>query len=102
MPPDLPLARSGRSPLEVARRCANEAARIVLDGLGKTQDVRIKGRGNLVTASDLASERAIHAILRDEYPEHSILSGETAATARGEGWMWVVDPLDGTRNYLSA
>jgi fructose-1,6-bisphosphatase/inositol monophosphatase family enzyme len=102
MPPDLPLARSGRTPLEVARRCANEAARIVLDGLGKAQEVRAKGRGNIVTAADLASERAIHAVLRDEYPEHSILSEETASTAGGEGWMWVVDPLDGTRNYLSA
>jgi fructose-1,6-bisphosphatase/inositol monophosphatase family enzyme len=102
MPPDLPIARSGRTPPEVARRCAREAARIVLDGLGKAQDVRVKGRGNLVTAADLASERAIHAILRDEYPDHSILSEETASTAGGEGWMWVVDPLDGTRNYLSA
>jgi myo-inositol-1(or 4)-monophosphatase len=101
MPPDLPLAWSGRTPLEVARGCAQEAARIVLDGLGKEQEVRAKGRGNLVTAADLASERAIHAILRDEYPDHSILSEETASTARGEGWMWVVDPLDGTRNYLS-
>jgi fructose-1,6-bisphosphatase/inositol monophosphatase family enzyme len=130
MPPDLPLSRSGRTPLEVARRCAQEAARIVLDGLGKAQDVRIKGRGNLVTASDLASERAIHAILREEYPDHSILSEETApgwvgtgSGVRGQGsglhssldprpttldpegsgggWLWVVDPLDGTRNYLS-
>jgi fructose-1,6-bisphosphatase/inositol monophosphatase family enzyme len=130
MAPDLPLSRSGRTPLEVARRCAQEAARIVLDGLGKAQDVRVKGRGNLVTASDLASERAIHAVLRDEYPDHSILSEETApgwvgtgSGVRGQGsglpssldprpttldpegsgggWLWVVDPLDGTRNYLS-
>jgi fructose-1,6-bisphosphatase/inositol monophosphatase family enzyme len=127
MPPDVPLSRSGRTPLEVARRCAQEAARIVLDGLGKAQDVRVKGRGNFVTASDLASERAIHAILRDEYPDHSILSEETAPGWASEGsrvegqgsgkrgamthdpwpltqeeWLWVVDPLDGTRNYLSA
>jgi fructose-1,6-bisphosphatase/inositol monophosphatase family enzyme len=101
MAPDLPLARSGRTPLEVARRCAHEAARIVMEGLGKEQEVRAKGRGNLVTAADLASERAIQAILAAEYPDHSILSEETATTARGEGWMWVVDPLDGTRNYLS-
>jgi len=102
MAPDLPLSRSGRTPLEVARRCAQEGARIVMEGLGQEQEVRAKGRGNLVTAADLASERAIHAILGDEYPDHSILSEETATTARSEGWMWVVDPLDGTRNYLSA
>jgi len=126
MPPDLPLSRSGRTPLEVARRCAQEAASIVLDGLGKPQEVRAKGRGNLVTAADLASERAIHAILRDEYPDHSVLSEETASggsrvegqgssasgtvthdpgpvtpEGSGGGWLWVVDPLDGTRNYLS-
>ena len=66
---------------------------------GGLQEVRVKGRGNLVTAADLASERAIHEILAAEYPDHSVLSEETAATARGEGWMWVVDPLDGTQNY---
>jgi myo-inositol-1(or 4)-monophosphatase len=75
---------------------------------GRPQDVRVKGRGNLVTAADLASERAIRAILAAEYPDHSILSEETGskvgrpvgpATARGEEWMWVVDPLDGTHNY---
>jgi fructose-1,6-bisphosphatase/inositol monophosphatase family enzyme len=70
-------------------------------GLGKAQDVRAKGRGNIVTAADLASERAIQEILAVEYPDHSVLSEETAATARSEGWTWVVDPLDGTRNYLS-
>ena len=127
MPPDLPLARSDRTPLEVARRCAHEAASIVMEGLGKPQEVRAKGRGNLVTAADLASERAIHAILRDEYPDHSVLSEETASggsrvegqgssasgavthdpgpvtpEGSGGGWLWVVDPLDGTRNYLSA
>ena len=124
MPPDLPLSQSGHTPLEVARRCAQEAARIVMERWGKPQDVRAKGRGNIVTAADLASERAIQAILVAEYPDHSILSEETAggwvegqgsrvrgAVTRdpwpltpggsGGGWMWVVDPLDGTRNYLS-
>jgi myo-inositol-1(or 4)-monophosphatase len=65
----------------------------------RPQDVRAKGRGNLVTAADLASERAIHDILAAEYPDHAVLSEETAASASGEGWMWVVDPLDGTHNY---
>ncbi len=94
-----PLSKSGKSPLEVARLCAREGERIVMAAFGGAQDVRVKGRGNLVTAADLASERAIHEILAAEYPDHSVLSEETAATARDEGWMWVVDPLDGTHNY---
>jgi len=70
-----------------------------MGGFGREQEVRVKGRGNLVTAADLASERAIQEILAAEYPDHSILSEETAATARSGGWLWVVDPLDGTHNY---
>jgi fructose-1,6-bisphosphatase/inositol monophosphatase family enzyme len=83
----------------VARLCAREGERIVMAGFGRPQEVRVKGRGNLVTAADLACEGAIHEILAAEYPDHSVLSEETAATARGEGWLWVVDPLDGTHNY---
>ncbi|GAG31682.1 unnamed protein product, partial [marine sediment metagenome] len=83
----------------MARLCAREGERIVMAAFGGAQEVRVKGRGNLVTAADLASERAIHEILAAEYPDHSILSEETAASARGKGWMWVVDPLDGTHNY---
>jgi myo-inositol-1(or 4)-monophosphatase len=94
-----PLSKSGKSPLEVARLCVREGERIVMAAFGRPQDVRVKGRGNLVTAADLASERAIHEILGAEYPDHFLLSEETAATATGEGWVWVVDPLDGTHNY---
>jgi myo-inositol-1(or 4)-monophosphatase len=100
MATDLPPSRSGKSPLEVARLCARESERILMAAYGRPQDVRVKGRGNLVTAADLASERAIHEILAAEYPDHSVLSEETAAGVGGEEWMWVVDPLDGTHNFV--
>ena len=63
MATDLPSSSSGKSPLEVARLCAREGERIVMAAFGRPQDVRVKGRGNFVTAADLASERAIHEIL---------------------------------------
>ena len=107
----LPRSASGLDPLAVARRCAEEGGQIALESFRKPQEVSVKGRGNLVTAADLASERRIQEILSQEYPEHAILSEETAergaagpraaTPAGGEGWMWVVDPLDGTRNYVS-
>lgn len=102
MAASLPSSRSGKSALEVARLCAQEGGRIAMQGFGRVQRVQVKGRGNITTAADLASERAIHENLAAEYPDHTVLSEETAATARSEGWMWVVDPLDGTRNYASA
>jgi myo-inositol-1(or 4)-monophosphatase len=99
MAADLPLSTTGKTPLEVARLCAREGERIVMAAFRRPQEVRVKGRGNFVTAADLACERAIQEILAAEYPDHSILSEETATTTEGGEWMWVVDPLDGTHNY---
>ncbi len=96
---DLPVSASGKTAAAVARLCALEAARIAMDAFGQRQDVRVKGRGNFLTETDLAAERAVLAVLREEYPEHEVLAEETAGKATGEGWMWVVDPLDGTHNF---
>ena len=101
MAASLPSSRSGKSALEVARLCAQEGGRIAVESFGRPQTVQVKGRGNITTAADLASEQAIREILGAEYPDHAILSEETAASVRSEEWMWVVDPLDGTRNYAS-
>ena len=99
--PTAPLSRTGRSALEVARFCAHEGAEIALRSFRRHQQVTVKGRGNLVTQADLKIEARIHEILAREFPEHAILSEETRATVTLEGWVWVVDPLDGTRNYVS-
>ncbi len=61
--------------------------------------VLVKGRGNFQTEADLAAERAALEILGQEFPGHEVLAEETAGEARGEEWMWVVDPLDGTHNF---
>jgi fructose-1,6-bisphosphatase/inositol monophosphatase family enzyme len=85
--------------MDVARICAAEARRIIRDGFGHVGVSHYKGRGNVLTETDLAVEHAITAILRREYPDHTVLSEETAADTRSEGWMWVVDPIDGTKNF---
>lgn len=60
-----------------------------------------KGRGNYVTETDLAVERAALDTLRREYPGHAVLSEETpdAVEHWDRGWLWVVDPVDGTANF---
>lgn len=99
--PELPTAASGRSAQEVARLCAREASRAIMARFGRRQEMMVKGRGNFVTEADLEAERTVLEILRAEYPQHRLLSEETANSpaARGEGWLWVVDPLDGTHNF---
>lgn len=95
----LPRSQSGRTAVEVARECAAEARAIIRAAFGKVKGTATKGRGNVVTESDLAVERAVLATLKREYPDHAVLSEETASETRAEGWMWVVDPIDGTKNF---
>jgi myo-inositol-1(or 4)-monophosphatase len=69
------------------------------DGFGQVSVSATKGRGNVLTETDLAVEAATLGILRDAFPSHSILSEESAADTRSDGWLWVVDPIDGTKNF---
>ena len=95
----LPLGRSGRDALAVARALAAEAAELLRHRFGDPGAAEWKGRGNVVTEVDLAVEKLVHQTLRAEFPEHTVLSEETTASARSEGWLWVCDPIDGTKNF---
>lgn len=96
---DLPVSRLGATSAAVAGLCSDAACAAIRDGYGRATVSGVKGRGNVVTETDLAAEAATMAILRDHFPEHAILSEETAADIRSDGWMWVIDPLDGTKNF---
>jgi fructose-1,6-bisphosphatase/inositol monophosphatase family enzyme len=98
-PPDLPRSTSGQYPLEVARACAEEARFIISEGFGKTSVSSVKGRRDVVTEVDFEVERTVLHILSREYPAHAVMSEETGAKVRSDDWMWVVDPLDGTKNF---
>jgi fructose-1,6-bisphosphatase/inositol monophosphatase family enzyme len=96
-----PLAASGATPIEVALRCAREGGALAMRYFrSPALEIGEKGRGNIVTEADLAVERLIIDILRDEYPAMAVLSEETSAeTDPTRGWVWVIDPIDGTKNY---
>lgn len=96
---NLPLARSGRSPLEVATQAAKEAGNILLAHFRSAQKIERKGQGNLVTEADILSEKLILKFLKDEYPSYDILSEESNSSTLVSGYAWIVDPLDGTNNY---
>lgn len=105
---DLLTGNSGRSALEVAEAAARAAGRVIMegfhpqaDGERRAPEVSHKGRANIVTDTDRAAERESTAILMEEFPRFNLLAEESGHTV-GEGpYTWVVDPLDGTRNYAS-
>ena len=96
---ELPISRSGRSALSVCETAARRAGELVLERFRTEVEVSLKGRANVVTDADLASERLIIDYVADEYPDFGILSEESAPVAGSSSYTWVVDPIDGTRNF---
>ena len=96
---DLPVSRSGLSALAVCENAARRAGELVLNRFRTDIEVSLKGRANVVTDADLASERLILDYVRDEYPDFGVLSEESDPIAGASPFTWVVDPIDGTRNF---
>ena len=78
---------------------AREAGAILRNGLDRPRELDFKSRADLVTDIDLASERLLVAALREHFPTHAILAEEGGGEAQTAGYLWLVDPLDGTTNY---
>ncbi|MEX2159738.1 MAG: inositol monophosphatase family protein [Dehalococcoidia bacterium] len=98
---EIPAARSGRPALDVARALAEEAGRRAAAAFHQPMEIIVKGRGNLLTETDLAVERYIQDELAAEFPTLGVLSEETAADTSTDGYVWIVDPIDGTKNFAS-
>jgi myo-inositol-1(or 4)-monophosphatase len=89
--------------LATARDAAREAARVLEEWRPRFQ-VREKGRFDLVTDADVSSQRTIRELIGSRYPDHRFLAEEEGASglqpdASGPP-TWIVDPLDGTTNYV--
>ncbi|MCI0865199.1 MAG: inositol monophosphatase [Chloroflexi bacterium] len=100
--PELPpKSRSGREALDVAQEAARVAGRIIQDRFQTSLQISYKGPADIVTDVDLAAEKAVLDLLREEYPEFGSLAEESQPVETGSPFTWVVDPLDGTRNFAS-
>jgi len=85
--------------LDVALRAAAEAA-LILTARAGADTIREKGRADLVTAVDEASERAIGRRIRSSFPQDAFIAEEFSALRVAAGRRWIVDPLDGTVNFV--
>jgi myo-inositol-1(or 4)-monophosphatase len=78
-----------------------EVGRLLLQSLGNAQSIEFKGRANLVTEMDRRSEARLIEAIRSQHPNHAILSEEAGALPGQPGQPeWILDPLDGTTNYV--
>jgi len=84
-----------------AEDTARGAGQILMDHLGRLTHIRGKSGGNdLVTEADLSAEEFITRKIKLHFPEHSILSEENSSLQPDSEYCWVVDPLDGTTNFV--
>lgn len=88
---------------EFVQDIAREAGRIVRDRFHTTKTFRQKtDRGDIVTEVDELSEAYIVDRIIKEYPEHCILCEESGLLGNQNGdHVWIIDPIDGTRNYMT-
>ncbi len=96
---ELPVGSSGASAIDIAREAAAIAASRSRAVFGHVDTTRAKGNRDVVTEVDVAIEREVVALVSREFPGHAILGEESASSVRSEGWLWVLDPIDGTKNF---
>jgi myo-inositol-1(or 4)-monophosphatase len=82
-----------------AEDVAKGAGEILRRNYGRKQKVHYKGEINLVTEVDHRSEAYIMDRIRSAFPDHGILSEESAEIESSSLYRWIIDPLDGTTNY---
>lgn len=92
------MSRHINIPISAARR----AGAIIIRYIEQTKDLKIdiKGRNDFVSEVDRQAEAEIIDILRKAYPEDGIIAEESGEFKTDSDYKWIIDPLDGTTNFL--
>jgi myo-inositol-1(or 4)-monophosphatase len=87
--------------LNIAVRAARRAGELIVRSLNRVDasQVTAKGRNDFVSEVDRAAEREIIATVRRLYPDHAFLAEESGESGTSDT-IWIIDPLDGTTNFL--
>jgi histidinol-phosphatase len=100
-PPVADAAAVIAAALPVAQAAARAAAEQILPYYRRAGvDVERKADASPVTEADRAAERAIRAHIGAAFPGHAIWGEEYGGNATLDGWLWLVDPLDGTKSFV--
>jgi len=85
--------------LKVAIKAAKGAGNLLLN-LHEKRWVRYKKDLSILTQADLISERFIKKELKKAFPNYNVLSEEAGFEEKKSAYTWIIDPIDGTRNYF--
>ena len=87
--------------LNIAIRAARSAENVIIRQIDSAQDLPVeqKARNDFVSLVDKQAEKNIIYTILQSYPDHAILAEESGAQGENE-YQWIIDPLDGTTNFL--
>ena len=88
--------------INVMVKACRKASKILIRDFGEIENLQVslKGPGDFVTASDKKVEKVLIEELQKARPNYSILSEEVGKIDNDESFKWIIDPIDGTANFL--
>ena len=89
--------------IETAKKAALAAGDIVMEHFRKVpqEAIRSKQKNDFLSFVDEQSEQAIISTIKQAFPDHAFLAEESGASDNQNDYLWVIDPLDGTTNYIT-
>jgi len=85
---------------KVCEQAVKQGGKVLLDWFGRAR-ARQKGPSDLVTQADFAAQDAVREVVLAAFPGHTLLGEEGGVHSESRiGYRWIVDPLDGTTNYV--
>ena len=96
----MPSGMSFGKELDLARRTARRAAELAMGYQAAGLRTDYKSDHSPVTSADRACERLIAAALEEAFPEDGLLGEEGASKESRNGRRWIIDPIDGTRDFI--
>ena len=79
---------------------AEKAGKLILENKNKIEITEIKDKQDFCTNVDLKSEKLIIDAIKKEYPDHVIISEEIGKVDKKSDYAWIIDPIDGTKNFM--
>lgn len=85
--------------LNIAKEAALTAGKFLKENVAGHTEIEYKGDIDLVTQRDRQSQQIIYKIIKDNFPQHSILGEEDLSVEKDNEFLWLIDPIDGTTNF---
>jgi histidinol-phosphatase len=86
--------------LEVALEAAQKAEKVIMKHFSGDIEIELKDDQSPLSIADTEAERIIVETIRERFPEHGFLGEEFGEAGKGSEYLWIIDPIDGTNNFV--